>query len=286
MTLASTILDRAERTLDFDRSSVGVPGLESTNLLTVINSAVKEYFASFEKSGEPPTLLKKETGYTLISDTDLNGAAASGATSLVLDSSASFGASGAIAIWDNDRPDYAEFGANNLTTTLSTVTGVSFDHEDEDVVSLLYALPASFDGFRSEEGYEDGVSVDDAPFFFTSGPPVGQKFAIYDNGTTKYLHFPRGITGDVFVRYNGTPTVVDGESDPIDIPTKDEDYALWAVVKYAAPKLDRADMYQIAAAEMLKILNSAHVRKNIGKRPRLRPFRFGRGITRSMVFDG
>jgi hypothetical protein len=288
MSTAATILDRAERTLDFERSSVGIPGLESTNLLTVVNAGVKEYFASFEKSGEPSSILRKETGYTLVTDTAVNNASgiASGATSIIGDSFASFGASGAVAVWDNDRPDYIEFGANNLTTTLSTVTGVSFAHEDDDIISLLYALPSNFDGFRSEEGYEDGVSVDGRAFFFTTGNPSGNKFAIYDNGTTKYLHFPQGLTGDVFVRYNSAPTVIDAEGDTIDIPVKDEDYAMWKVVQYAAPKLDRQDMYQIATQEMLKILNSAHVRKNIGKRPRLRPFRFGKGLSRSQVFDG
>lgn len=285
MALASTILDRAERTLGWDRTSVGVPGLESTNLLTVINSAVKDYFASFEKSGEPSSILRREVGYTLVTDTHLNGTLASGATSIVGDSFASFGSSGAVAIWDNDRPDYAEFGANNLTTTLSSVTGVSFAHEDDDTVSLLYALPAAFDGFRSEQGFEDGVSVDGRPFFFTSGNPIGTKFTIYDNGTTKYLHFPQGLTGDVFVRYNAVPTVVDGEGDTVDIPTKDEDYAMWAVVRYAAPTLDRADMYELANKNMWDILHSAHVRKNIGKRPRLRPTRRGTGFTRSMIFD-
>ncbi len=287
MALASTILDRAERTLSWDRTSVGIPGLESTNLLTVINSAVKEYFASFEKSGEPNSLLRRETGYTLIADTNVNNAAgvASGATSIIGDSFASFGSSGAIAIWDNDRSDYAEFGANNLTTTLSTVTLVSFAHEDDDVISLLYALPAAFDSFRSEEGYEDGVSVDGMPYFFTSGNPSGRKFAIYDNGTTKYLHFAPGSSGDVFVRYNAVPTVVDGEGDTVDIPTKDEDFAMWRLVEYAAPKLEQMDMYQIAGQKALEILNSAHIRKNIGKRPRLRPMRRGSGFTRSAIFD-
>ena len=287
MALASTILDRAERTLDFDRTSVGIPGLESTNLLTVVNSAVKEYFASFEKGGEPSSILRRETGYTLVADTAVNNASgvASGATSVIGDDFSSFGSSGAIAIWDNDRPDYAEFGANNLTTTLSTVTGVSFAHEDNDVISLLYALPSNFDSFRSEERFEDGVSVDGRPFFFTSGNPIGNKFAIYDNGTTKYLHFPQGLTGDVFVRYNIVPTVVDGESDTVDIPTKDEDYAMWKVVEYAAPKLDRVDMAQYASSKAMEILHSAHVRKNIGKRPRLRPMPSMRGFSRSDIFD-
>lgn len=282
--LASTILDRAERTLDFDRTAVGVPGLESTNLLWVLDSAVRDYFISFEKSGEPSSILRKETGYTLVSDTALNGSLASGATSIVGDSFASFGSSGAIAIWDNNRPDYVEFGANNLTTTLSTVTGVSFAHEDNAVVSLLYALPSNFDGFRSEEGYEDGVSVDGVPYFFTSGNPVGNKFAIYDNGTTKYLHFRAGLTGDVFVRYNAAPTEVTAETSTVDIPDKDVDYGVWAVVKYAAPKLDRTDMFQIADNEMKQILHSAHIRRNVGKRPRLRPM-FRAGFNRSMIFD-
>ncbi len=286
-TLASTILDRAERTCDFDRTTIGIPGLESTNLLSVLNSAVVEYFASFEKSGEPSSLLQRETGFTLVSDTAVNNAAgvASGATSIIGDSFASFGSSGAIAIWDNDRPDYAEFGANNLTTTLSTVTGVSFAHEDDDTISLLYALPAAFDGFRSGEGYEDGVSVDGIPYYFTSGDPYSYKFAIYDNGTTKYLHFPRGLSGDAFIRYNVTPTVVDGESDNVDIPVKDDDFAMFRVIQYAALKLERTDLYQFATQGALDVLHSAHVRKNISKRPRVRPMRTRSGLTRSMIFD-
>lgn len=285
MALASALLDRAQNTLDFDRSTIGIPGLESTNLLSVLNAGVKEYFSTFELSGEPNSILKRETGYTLVTDTALNGALASGATSIVGDSFASFGSTGAIAIWDNDRPDYAEFGANNLTTTLSTVTLVSFAHEDNDIVSLLYALPSNFDSFRSEEGYEDGVSVDGVPYFFTSGDPIANKFAIYDNGTTKYLHFPQGLTGDVFVRYNIVPTVIDAETDTVDIPTKDEDYAVWYVVKYAAPKLERNEQYTIAENEMMKILRSAHIRKNVGKRMRLRPMRRSSGYSRSMIFD-
>lgn len=226
---------------------------------------------SFEKSGEPSSILRRETGYTLVDDTALNGAIASGATSIILDDSSDFGSSGAVAIWDNDRPDYAEFGGNNLTTTLSAVTGVSFAHEDDDVVSLLYALPSNFDSFRSEEGYEDGVSVDGMPFFFTTGNPTGNKFAIYDNGTTKYLHFPSGMTGDVFVRYNIVPTVISSESSTVDVPVEDEDFVYWRVVQYAAPLLERPDMYTIAKDEAAKILKSAHDRRNISKRPRLRP---------------
>lgn len=291
MSVASTILDRAEQTLGFDRTSVGIAGLGSANLLTVVNSAVKEYFSSFEKSGEPDSKVRLEFGYTLPSDTALNGAVASGATSIVLNSSAFTDAptasiaSGAIAIWDNDRPDYVKFGANDLSTTLSTVTLVSFAHEDDDVVSLLVALPSGFDTFRSEEGYEDGVSVDGDPFFFTTGNPVGNKFAIFDDGTTKFLHFPQGVTGDVFVRYNGVPTIVDGEADTVDIPTKDEDFAMWRVVQYAAPMLERVDMYQIAKDEAFKILNSAHIRRNVGKRPRLRPMRSRSGVPSYLYRD-
>jgi len=251
----------------------------------VLNSAVKEYFASFEKSGEPSSILRKETGYTLVTDTAINGAIAAGATSIVVDDSSGFGASGVAALWGSYRPDYAAFGANNLTTTLSTVTGVNFAHADDETVSLLYALPSDFDSFRSEEGFQDGVSVDGREFFFTSGAPYGRKFTIYDNGTTKYLHFPRGLTGKVFVLYNALPTVVDDEADNVDIPVKDEDYAVWKVVEYAAPKLELPDMYSVAQQKCFEILSSAHKRKNIGKRPRLRPMRTGTSYHRSMIFD-
>lgn len=285
--IASTALDRAQKTLDFSRDEIDIPGLESTQLLTVLNAGVKEYFASFEKGGEPSSTLRLEYGYTLVSDTAVNNASgvAIGATSIIVDDSSDFGASGALAVWDNDRPDYVEFGANNLTTTFSTVTGVSFAHEDNDTVSLLYALPSGFSDFRSELGFEDGVSVDGIPFFFTSGDPTGNMFAIYDNGTTKYLHFPAGRTGDVFVRYNGVPTVIDDESDTIPIPTKDEDFCVWRVVAYAALKLEKPDIYNTAEKKAFDILHSAHVRRNISKRVRLRPMRRFGHFTRSQIFD-
>ena len=162
---------------------------------------------------------------------------------------------------------------------------MSFAHEADDVISLLYALPSGFKSFRSEEGFEDGVSVDGNPFFFTSGDPFGNKFGIYDNGTTKYLHFPSGLTGDVFVRYNGTPTTTDAEGDTVDIPTVDEWFPVHRVVQYAAPLLERNDMYQLAAGKAFEILKSAHQRRNIGKRMRLRPMANRRGFTRSQIFD-
>ena len=282
--LASECLTRVQGTLDFDRSAIGVAGLESTNLLAVLNSAVKEYFASFEKSGEPQSTVEKEVGYTLVADTTLDGAVVEDAATVTLTDSSSFGASGAIAIWDNDRPDYVKFGANDLSTILSTVTGIDFGHEDNDTVSLLYALPSDYDSMRSEQGYEDGVSVDGSPFFFTSGDPEGSKYAIYDDGTTKYLHFPRGRTGDVFVRYNAAPTTIDEETDTIPLPAKDEDYCVWKVTEYCALKLEQADIYNQAKTEAFNILHSAHARRNIGKRPRTRPMRRHGRFTRYHIF--
>jgi hypothetical protein len=280
--VASTILDRTERTCDFERSSVGIPGLESTQLLAELNSAVVDYYSSFEKSGEPPSTIKKEKGYTLVADTALNGALAIGATSIAGDSFASFGSSGAVAI---DGRDYALFGANNLTTTLSSVTGVSLAHDDDTAISLLYALPADFDSFRSEEGYPDGVRIGSTPYRFTSGTPTGHQFAVYDTGTTKYLHFPQGTTGKAFVPYNGTLTAVTTEASTVDLPTKDIDYAYWRVVKYCAVKLERPDLLKMAEEGVFSYLNSAHIRRNVGKRPMTRPMRTGRGLSRSDVFD-
>lgn len=286
MALASTILNRAENILDFNRNDIGIPGLESTQLLAQLNSYVKEYFASFEKSGEPNSKLARETGFALVTDTAVNNSSGilAGATSIILDDSSSFGSSGAIAMWGNDRPDYVEFGANDDATTLSTVTGVNFTHKDDSIVSLLLALPSNFDTFRSQIGYEDAVSVDGHAYVFTSGNPVRHGYSIYDNGTTQYLHFPRGLTGNVFVKYNIVPTVIGKEIDTVDIPVKDEDYAVWRLVQYAAPKLDRLDLLQEAKDQSFSLLESAHIRRNIGKRPQLRPMRRRRTFSRSDIF--
>lgn len=286
MSTAATILNRAEGTLDWDRTSVGVPGLESTHLLAVLNDAIQEYHSSFEKNGEPSSILKKETGYTIVADTALAANTAAGATSYTVDSSASLGSSGALVVWDNDVPDYNEFTSNNLSTTLSGVTGLNYAHETDDAVSLLYALPSNFISMRSQEGNEDGVLVNGVPYSFTSGIPTVRNYAIYDNGTTKYLHFPRGSSGDVYVSYNAAPTTIDEETDTVDIPTVDEWFPVWRIVEYASLKLGRPEMYQLAQQNALKILSSAHRRRNIGKRPKGRPTNpRGYAPPRSYIFD-
>lgn len=269
--------------MKFDREGIGIPGLEETQLLAVLNQAVLEYHGKFEQSGEPSSILSKETGYTLVADTAAAAAIASGATSITGDSFASFGSSGAIAIWDNERADYALFGANNMTTTLSSVTGVSFAHEDNDRISLLYALPSDFSDFRSTEGNESGVTVDGVPYHFTSGPPTGRYFHIYDTGTTKYLHFPEGLTGDVFVTYNAAPTVVDDVADSVDIPVRDEWYAVNKVCAYCAPLLEQdPSLYE---ARALQVLSNSMQRRNVGKRMHFRPMRSAQGFSRSQIFD-
>ena len=274
MALASTILDRLERTLRFDRASVGIPGLESTNLLAVLNDIVLEYFSSFEKNGEPSSVLSKETGYDLVTDTALAADTAKSAVSFTVSDSSNLGTSGALGIWDDNRTDFCEFTGNDLSTAISGVTGLDFAHEDQDAVSLLYALPSNFKSMRSTIGYEDAVSVNGIPYFFTSGEPYGNYYTIYDNGTTKYLHFHRGLnTGDIFVKYNAAPTTVSAEGSTVDIPTVDEWYGVWRLAEYAAPMLEQFDMQQMAVNKSFTILSSAHKRRNIGKRPTLRPMR-------------
>lgn len=286
MALASTILDRAEKTLDFDRSSIGVQGLESTQLLAVLSDIVLEYFSSFEKNGEPSSILSNETGFDLVTDTALDGSTDKGDTSFDVSDSSGLGTSGALAVWDNRRPDYIEFTGNDLSTTISGVTGLDFGHDDKRTVSLLYAIPSNFKSMRSTVGYEDAVSVDGIPYFFTTGAPYLRRYSIYDNGTTKYLHFPQGITGGVYMKYNAAPTTVDDETDNVDIPTVDEWYAVWRLVEYAAPKLEDFAMQQLAVDKAFKILSSSHKRRNIGKRPRLRPMRrFFSRPSRSFLFD-
>lgn len=282
MATGATILGYAQDTLGFDRTSVGVPGLEPTQLLAHANQAVLEYFDAFRKNGQPPSRVSKETGYALVADQNLAADVASGATSFTIDDSSSYGASGAIAIWDDNRPDYTEFTGNDLSTAISGVTGVDFAHETDDNTQLLYALPSNFVDFRQQEGNPAGVTVDGHPYTFTSSAPYGSRFAIYDNGTTKYLNFPEGLTGDVFVKYNADPTTVDEESDSVDVPTRDEWFVVYRICQKVAPLLDKDPNYYENQANL--VLGDALKRRNINKRPRTRPIRRTATLTRSDLF--
>ncbi len=278
MATGETVLGYAENYLSFDRSDIGLPGAEEAQLLQYATQAVREYHNAHTKNGgEPNSILQREEGYNSISSTNLNGALSEGATTITVDSASSFASSGVVAIWDHDKIDFAAY-TGTTSTTFTGVTGVDFDHDDDDVVEPTYALPSDFHSFRSTHDNYEGVTVDGLPYTYTSGTPKSREFSVYDDGTTKYLVFPRDLSGDIFVSYNKSPTVIDETTDTVDVPDEDLWFVVWRIVEPVVETLGlEFAKSQLARQRADIILSEALKRRNIGKKPRFgRKMRVGR----------
>lgn len=270
---ASTIISYIEGIAKFDSQSIGIPGLEQTILLAVIDKANREYYNKFLiGGGEARSDRSAETGGTIIAGTELAEGVTSATTDFDVDSSSAFVSSGALAIWDNLDPDFCEFTAN-AANNFSGVTGIDYNHETNDAVTQLYALPSNFESFRSDADSAAGVKVDGIAYHYTTGVPVSNEFAVYDNGTTKYLFFPRDLTGDYSVRYNKGATTISSTSSTIDVPVADEDFVIYRGVEHAYRVLN-IDPNKVQEARNIadRTMLSALKRRNVGKR--LRPGRF------------
>lgn len=268
MSTAGSILTLAESITSIDRSTIGIPGAEETFLLNAVDKANREYYNQFLLGGgEPRADRASESGGVIAAETTLNGAITTASTSIILDSVTGYETSGAGAVWDNEIPDFIEYTGIS-TLTLTGVTGINYAHEDADAFSVLYALPANFESFRSSIDSPDGVRVDGLPYRHTTGVPTGNHFAIYDNGTTKYLVFPRSVTGDYAVSYNKGATSISATSTSIDVPVEDEDFVVYRVVEHISNIIYGAGSVQSQDARLKanSILLDALKRRNVGKR--------------------
>lgn len=259
----------AESIASIDRTTIGVPGAEEAMLLTVTDKANREYYNKFQLGGgEPRSDRASETGGTLAADTTLNGAITSSSVSVILDSVTGYASSGVGAVWDATNPDFIEYTGIS-TLTLTGVTGIGYNHADAAGFSILYALPANFESFRSASDSPDGVEVNGIPYRFTTGVPVGNQFSVYDNGT-KYLLFSRGTTGNYSVRYNKGATSITATGTSVDVPVADEDFIVYRLVEHIFNVIYGFGSVQgqVARSQANKIMLDALKRRNVGKRPR------------------
>ena len=270
MSTAGTLITYAENITSIDRTTIGIPGAEETMLLNVVDKANREYYTKFLLGGgEPRSDRTAETGGTLAASTTLDGAITSASVSIVLDSVTSFASSGAGAVWNDEEPDFIEYTAIS-TLTLTGVTGIGYSHADGDSFSVLYALPANFESFRSAADSPDGVTVDGIPYRYTSGIPLSNQFGVYDNGTTKYLVFHKDQTGDYRVSYNTGATSISATGTSVDVPVSDEDFIVYRLVEHIYSVIYGAasPQGQDARQKADKIMLDALKRRNIGKRLR------------------
>lgn len=268
MSTVATIIGYAEKVTSIDSSTIGIPGAEQAMLINIVDKANREYYNRFLRGiGEPKADMVAETGGTIVASTTLDGAVTSASTSIILDSVTGYATSGAGVIWDNASPDIVEYTGIS-TLTLTGVTGIGYNHEDADEFSVLYALPANFGSFRSTQDSPDGVEVDGVQYRFVTGTPYGNQFAEYNNGTTRYLFFPLGVTGDYSVRYNKKAATITATTDSIDVPVDDEDFIVYRVAEHIYDVVYGAGstQSQFAHAQANRILLDALKRRNVGKR--------------------
>lgn len=263
---AADIIGIAEGITKVDSSSIGLAGLESSALLKIIDKANREYFNKELLGGGENKLLQSEAGGDLIDETALAEDITSSTTDFDVDDASDFPSSGALAIWDNglDTVEYTSKSSNNLTG----VTGIGASHEDGDVVSKLYALPTNFASFRSTDMSPEGVTVNGRPLLYVDGEPYAGRYSVYNNGTTKYLVFPQGTSGEYRVTYNRKPTDLTG-GGTLDVPVDDEDFVIYRLVEYIYMILGFADKVPYARQKADKTMLDALKRRNVGKRLRL-----------------
>jgi hypothetical protein len=190
----STIVGLAR---DLMRTETGsdVPAVGNEFMLQIVGFADNEMKRAFRRGGgNTPQSIAKETGFNLVTDTNLAEDITDATTDFDVDDSASFPSAGAFVIWDDDMFDVGFF-TGNASDNLSGITDIAFDHDDGDAVQLLYALPSNFKNFRKAEGYGDGVQLNGDPLTYMDGPPTSGHFSKIDDGTTVYLWLPKGASG-------------------------------------------------------------------------------------------
>jgi hypothetical protein len=277
MHTAGHIIGIAEGLLRIDGDATGIPGLESTQMLSFVDQANREYVNAFRTNGEAPEIMKREYGFDLIADTALAADTAALAATFTVDDSSAFPTAGALAIWDDSMPDIATF-TGNAANAFSGVSGLSYAHETDDIVQAFYALPSDFSDIRSTHR-SHGVRVNTVPYRFTSDFPVGCEYSLYTSGSTTYIWFPRSLgTTSVYIQYNAAPTTISAEETEINIPIEDEYFAVWRLVEMGREIL-MADpaLIQTARQRADQFLNNALRRRNkthiIHTAAKIRPFR-------------
>ena len=286
MPLASVALDLAYAELRTDADQTDVPGMQQSVMLQKLDQFDKQYQRKYRRHGTEQSLYRKsETGFDLLASTNLAEDTTTATTDFDVDDGDLMGDSaGAGAIWDGGVPDIFEYTAP-VSDNIPGVTGLDYTHTDGDEIHKFYALPTNFHTLRSEERSPDGVTLDTSyPLDFSSSPPLNSRnFTIYDNGTTKFLWFNRGLSGRVRVTYNKIGNTIDEVGDTLELA--EDDHIFFHVYRLIAHgKRSRGDnitKIRLADGRMRDeddhiadtILREIHKERNIGRHARTRPIR-------------
>lgn len=263
----------ADDLLRQDGNSSGVPGLESTRAITLIDALHRKFFDEFTDAGMNfPSYMKKGHGDTMVTYTALAGDVTSGATTITIDSSSALSTSGAGVIYRNNQYDIFTHSGNSAGT-VSGVSGIDFDHDEDEIVSKLYPLPSDFGRMRIEgagDRRHEGVRVNGLGYSQVSDMPGYRQFSLWQNPSDGawYLWLPYVTSGEILVSYDKKPTSLTVTTSVIDIPSQyaDHMYLVWGLVALFKQTLDDDYVATKERQEQLKYISSALKRESVGKR--------------------
>lgn len=249
-----------------------LPVITDAFMVQAVAEADREALRAFRKGGgNTPVEKALEFGPTLVSDTAANGAIASGAVTVTVDSTTGFDSAGAGAVWTKNMPDV--FFYTSLSATIfSGVTGIGMPHSDNDAVQALYALPSNFGKFRRAEGYGDGVQLNGVGLTFMDGFPFPGHFSMRDDGTTKYLWLPQGSTGDVSVLFDKDSNTIDSTDDLISLPEDWQFFYAWRAIELSLFGRGDYAIIPLAKANGDRIKLDLLKDRNVGRRVRVRTY--------------
>lgn len=255
-----------------EESGSDVPVVANSFLYEAIMDGQNKWDDSFQVGGENPVSEALETGFDLVADTTLNGAITSASTSVTVDDDLNYDASGAFIVWDDNMADYISY-TSYTTKVFSGVTGIGFNHEDEDALQKLYKLPTNFGSFRESALYGDGVQLNGVPLRYIGGIPTVGFFSEYNDGTNRFLVLPRGSTGSASVLFNKASATIDSTDDTVSVPDKYKMFLVWHCVSFCyMGREEDANKLLFAQSESEKVLSRALRNRNVGKKIRTRPF--------------
>lgn len=257
------IYDMAQDLVKIDGSTIGIAGLEEARALEWINDLNSMFFGEYYGRGlQAPDYMRAETGFNAVTSTDLDGAVLQNATTIDLTDASDFDSSGAIVIRNGDQFDIVEY-TGKTSNQLTGVTGVNYDHSDAETVYKLYALPSDYGRLRKGRKTGHGVTVAGVPYYDTPHLPSGREFTELDLDGTVYLWIEN--TGDVLVEYDKKPTTLTSMSDTVDVPLPYDYYIIHGLVKLFKEIEDQDYNGQKEDFRMLKIIQDAIAKENIGR---------------------
>lgn len=197
-----------------------VVGSAAVPLDTVVDAVNSVYMDVFNEAEDDAYLREANFEFPTVADGELDGAVAIGAVSIVLADSSGFpNATRKILI---NGADFAQYTTNNLTTTLSVVTGVQLAHASGEKVRLGYPLSGITDIDEQEINavYVNGIRYkfkEPSVWLSVSGAQY-ESYTIFDG----YMFFPETTAAQsVQIVYNKELTLMVATTDkPTLIPGK------------------------------------------------------------------